>query len=1180
MSDGPRHGSRLRYPGSPPFGDSTLDSMLFFGREAEAEAALHSILSHDLFVLYARSGVGKTSLLKARVAHHLKERDLWPVFVRMADSDTAPTSLVRQALVDQAADATIEVAGIDDGNDGLFDLLSKVRMWRHDILQLPVLVFDQFEELFTLWDRNADERASFIEQLAGVIRGVPARYSADSATADTMMRPRVKIVLVLREEFLGELDVFSATIPKVLTHRQRLEPLTPQQAIEAIEEPAKLDEPGLTPPFAFDQGAVEALVETLGGGSEREPRSAQSHSTRGLPFEGRTVGPTGAALHDGGSIEASQLQILCRYVETQIVAGRHGVTVTADDFPKEGPTEILKGFYEEELAKFGSRGERRQVRKLCEEKLISEGRRRSLDARALAVDEQLLDTLVDRRLLRRESRADRFYYELAHDSLVEPLTRYRTEHTARTRQRTLAGIAAVAIVGFAVAAFATGRGSSGQAAPAVTVPTAVVLVVGDTAAGSIAMPGEVDRFQFDGDAGSAVTLTMRPTGELDGVLEVHTSESGSLARVDAADARGVEVVSFILDETGTYDVPVQGASGSTGDYELSLQQAVELVEGEELSGSIDGVGEIDQFPFAGQTGRAVTITLQSDDDLDGVVAVLDASGGEIARSNSGLANGPEIVTMTLPDDGTYVVVVTGATESAGSTGPYTLTMQRTEELSNGQPVDGSIDVDGEVDRFPFTGRAGTAVTVTVTPDDGLNALVEVIDPAGARIEQIDSAGTGQPETITVILPVDGTYVVPVRGSPDSTGSFTARLDESVISDIEIGEGATGSIGERAPVGVFRFAGRADALMTVVVQPEGPLDLVLDMLDPGAVRVGTVDAFGEEISETFTGRLLEDGQYVVIVQGRNGSTGPFRLTVIDVRAPLRDGTAQNAIDQNGEVDVFEFDGEADEVVKLTMRPTDDDPMDAQLGLLKTDGGQIDFVDDAFAGDAETILAVLPEGGTYVVVARGFTGSTGGYEIRLDSLTAESIAIATPTAGSIDEQGEVVVFRFTTAAPGSRLQVDLESTARLEFDLIDPSDDVIVEGSESALLTLRREGEYHLAVRARGSSRGPFTLNLAELSVENLQIGEPVERTIDQVGEVDVFEFYGTADTPVSLTVQPESGLAPQLDLLDASTGEGVGFPTTDPDGTQIREGFLPDDGAYLVYIRAPDGSTGPYTLTLS
>ena len=55
-----------RYPGSPPFGDTEVDRLLFRGRAAETDEVLHSILSYDLFLVYAVSGMGKTSLLDRR----------------------------------------------------------------------------------------------------------------------------------------------------------------------------------------------------------------------------------------------------------------------------------------------------------------------------------------------------------------------------------------------------------------------------------------------------------------------------------------------------------------------------------------------------------------------------------------------------------------------------------------------------------------------------------------------------------------------------------------------------------------------------------------------------------------------------------------------------------------------------------------------------------------------------------------------------------------------------------------------------------------------------------------------------------------------------------------------------------------------------------------------------------
>ncbi len=63
---------------------------------------------------------------------------------------------------------------------------------------------------------------------------------------------------------------------------------------------------------------------------------------------------------------------------------------------------------------------------LCEQFLISpEGRRLSVEGRELRLQlklpPEILNDLVERRLLRTDRRSDSTYYELSHDALVQPV---------------------------------------------------------------------------------------------------------------------------------------------------------------------------------------------------------------------------------------------------------------------------------------------------------------------------------------------------------------------------------------------------------------------------------------------------------------------------------------------------------------------------------------------------------------------------------------------------------------------------------------------------------------------------------------------------------------------------------------------------------------------------------------
>ena len=60
------------YKGLVPYAEE--DAPFFFGRTAETEIITANLMASRLTVLYGASGVGKTSVLRAGVAHHLREQ--------------------------------------------------------------------------------------------------------------------------------------------------------------------------------------------------------------------------------------------------------------------------------------------------------------------------------------------------------------------------------------------------------------------------------------------------------------------------------------------------------------------------------------------------------------------------------------------------------------------------------------------------------------------------------------------------------------------------------------------------------------------------------------------------------------------------------------------------------------------------------------------------------------------------------------------------------------------------------------------------------------------------------------------------------------------------------------------------------------------------------------------------
>lgn len=431
-------GSHKRYVGAPPFEDDETARKVFFGREHEASVLSDQIIANRLVVVYARSGIGKTSLLKAGVSQRLRDEGFLPLFVRVNVTGKRLLEFINESVRSEAARQGIEY--VPGCLDSLWHFFKTVELWRGDVLLTPVLIFDQLEELFTL--HTPEFRKALLDELGALIRGVrpPAaqppgeeRGAAETRPGLTDSPPAARVVLSLREDFLGFLEEAADAIPQILTHRFRLTPLSVAAARLAFQEPSRVDDATFgTKPFEIPSETVEQVLGLL---------SRRTH-------------PSLRGAHSSATIEPFQLQLICQRIE-EIAAARQAagggrVAVTLQDIGGEkGMRSILKHFYVQVLRLIPSIRTRIAVRRLCEISLISPDKRRlSLEEseilRTTRLHESTLRILTEQRLLRAEQHADSVYYELSHDSLVEPILE------TRRNQDMMTGVASVFFGGLMV----------------------------------------------------------------------------------------------------------------------------------------------------------------------------------------------------------------------------------------------------------------------------------------------------------------------------------------------------------------------------------------------------------------------------------------------------------------------------------------------------------------------------------------------------------------------------------------------------------------------------------------------------------------------------------------------------------------------------------------------------------
>jgi tetratricopeptide (TPR) repeat protein len=402
--------TNYRYPGIRPFYDNGIDRRLFFGRDSEKEVLLHKVLADNLVVLYARSGLGKTSLLNAGLSQALRDRGFIPLMVRFNDPKLDPVQGIYTGIKEIVEQQFIVVETGEEAS--LWQYFKTTYFWSGSNKMLtPVLILDQFEEFFTLY--SPSERKSLIKQLADVVNNkTPASLLESVQPGEPLPYndnpPNVKIIISIREDYVGQLDEMSREIPDILQHRFRLRPLSRENASLAIIKPSQVQDVAIdAASFTFAPEAVDIMLDFL---CKRMERGISKITDE---------------------VESFQLQLLCRHIEDMVrekTKKKPGeIIIKKKDLGGEaGMQRVLQRFYDDQVEQVGTEAEKEKVRKLCEEGLISiTDRRLSLEeeeiTRRFKISKVLLQELVNRRLLRAEPRVGSVYYELSHDTLVVPI---------------------------------------------------------------------------------------------------------------------------------------------------------------------------------------------------------------------------------------------------------------------------------------------------------------------------------------------------------------------------------------------------------------------------------------------------------------------------------------------------------------------------------------------------------------------------------------------------------------------------------------------------------------------------------------------------------------------------------------------------------------------------------------
>ena len=287
------------YKGLMPYSEE--DAPFFFGREAEREIITANLMASRLTVFYGASGVGKSSVLRAGVTHHLRQ---------LARQNLAERGSPEFAVVVFSSWRDDPLAGLKDhvknsvarALDGqTFEpvppsptLAQTLQAWTERVGGDLLIILDQFEEYF-LYHLQEDGEGTFAVEFPRAVN-----------------RPdlRVSFLVSIREDSLAKLDRFKGRIPNLFDNYLRIEHLDREAARAAIEKPieqynrlrAANDQP-----ISIEPALVDAVLEQV-----RTGQVILGEAGRGIV--GRGLAPT--------QIETPYLQlVMTRLWEEEMRAG-------------------------------------------------------------------------------------------------------------------------------------------------------------------------------------------------------------------------------------------------------------------------------------------------------------------------------------------------------------------------------------------------------------------------------------------------------------------------------------------------------------------------------------------------------------------------------------------------------------------------------------------------------------------------------------------------------------------------------------------------------------------------------------------------------------------------------------------------------------------------------------------
>lgn len=431
--------------------ESYQEGEILYGRDNDIRDLSQCVLNDTDTLLYGKSGIGKSSILNAGILPAARRNGYLPVLIRLSHKEKhSYLSQINQAIIGAIRNSRENNLRIDDeltnnecdiidedslikefvicnnpGNESLYEYFHRHTFHNINGERIKLLIiFDQFEEIFTLQD-DAQKKKTFFSHLADLLNDImpdelqqkvempsdaqeeiivgedndydnifnDLNLGVENNLPEYVTDNDIHFVFTIREDFLSEFEYYSAAIPSLKQNRYGLRPINEEQAAQIILRPV---------PELIDESVAKLIIEKITG--------KKDFKIDGLP-----------------EIEVDSA-VLSLYLN-RLYEAKEGKTITRELVEQKGG-EIISDFYNDALSDISDS----TIEYLEDMLLNGQGRRDNITIYDAIYDgnvsEQELDILCNKKkILRQFNYAGDLRIEYVHDILCPVVKNHKEERT-------------------------------------------------------------------------------------------------------------------------------------------------------------------------------------------------------------------------------------------------------------------------------------------------------------------------------------------------------------------------------------------------------------------------------------------------------------------------------------------------------------------------------------------------------------------------------------------------------------------------------------------------------------------------------------------------------------------------------------------------------------------------------